>query len=374
MRENRAMGIVLPGHENRMMGALIDGRTIGSIPFGGRYRLIDFALSNMVHAGIWDVGVLTRDRYQSLMDHLGSGRDWDLARKGGGLSLLPPMVASSGSEAYRGEIESLVAYRRYIADTPARYVIMGGADLVCNIDVNQVIEAHVQSDADITVVYDVISDERDLGETSVVFSFDSGQRVVDVTVGAPWSGPCNRSLDLMVMEKERLLSLITELSSHNCYRISRDLLQARHKTLDIRGHLLEGYCVKIQNLESYYRANMQLLDPAIRASLFGGDHPILTRVHDEPPAKYGLSAKVRNSLLADGCIVEGEVENCVLFRGVKIGKGAVVRDSIIMQNTEIGARAQLSYVIADRRCFIKEERVLSGFSSYPVVIGRGSVV
>ena len=375
MRENKAMGIITYGGENRRMGALIDQRTVGSIPFGGRYRLIDFILSSMVHAGIWDVGVITRNKYESLMNHLGNGRDWDLARMTGGLTLLPPFVDNAGASSYRGQLESLSTYRRYIAERAARYVIMASADIVGSVELDELLERHIKTGADITVVYTNVNDSRDINEDSVVFSTDENDRITDVTIGASFAGSCKRYLGVMAIAKDLLLKLIEELVSHNLFSINRDLLLGQYRRLDIRAFEQNSdSCVKILDLDGYYRTSMRLLDTEFRHSIFNPASPVLTRVRNEVPVKYGLRSYVSNSLLADGCIVEGRVENSVLFRGVKVGKNAVVKNSIIMQDTEIGDGAALSYVIVDRRCQILEGRMLSGFESYPIVISKESVV
>lgn len=373
MRENKAMGLILPGDDLPMMGALIDNRTIGAVPFGGRYRLIDFVLSSFVHSGIWDVGVITRNKYESLMEHLGSGRDWDLARKGGGLTLLPPLVAGNGACAGQGEIRLLADYRRYIINQPARYVVVAHADLVGSVDFDELIRHHADSGADLTVAYNESANEDapSLSETRVALGIDGG-RVIDVSVGAAWSGPCNRWLGILVASKEKLLSLINDMNAHSRYSIARDLLQ--DSRLNIGAWRVEGYCRQVCSALSYYHVSMELLSPVLRKSLFGPANPVLTRVRDEIPVKYGLSASVKNSLVADGCIVGGKVENSILFRGVTVKKGAKISNCILMQNTVVEEGAALSYVIADRRCYIKQSRVLSGFESYPVVVGQESVV
>jgi glucose-1-phosphate adenylyltransferase len=376
VRENKAMGIVLPGGDQPMMGALIDNRTVGAVPFGGRYRLIDFILSSFVHAGIWDVGVITRNKYESLMEHLGSGRDWDLARKGGGLTLLPPLATSDTPCAGFGEIKLLADYRRYITNQPARYVVLAHTDLVGQVQLDHMIEYHAASGADVTVAYSSVNDEDDhtLSENRVVLGVDADGRVIDVSVGAAWQGPCNLWLGILVVSKEKLLSLIGDMNAHSRYSIARDLLQGGVGRLSIGGYRVDGYCRRIHSVLSYYRISMQLLDPALRRTLFDPARPVLTRVRDEVPVKYGLAASVKNSLVADGCTIDGEVENSILFRGAIIKKNAKISNCIIMQQTTVEEDAQLSYVIADRRCYIKQSRLLSGFASYPVVVGQESVV
>lgn len=374
MRENKAMGLILPSGDRPRMGALMDRRTVGAVPFGGRYRLIDFTLSNLVHAGIWDVGVITRNKYESLMDHLGNGRDWDLARKDGGLTLLPPFVSSHGSDAYLGEMQSLLDYRRYIAGQKAKYVILAHADLVGRIDIGAMIDQHIETGADMTVAYQTVTDQNALGENAVAFGFDEKEQVTDVTIGAPWSGPCCRYLGYLILSKDSLLRIINIMASHNRFTISRDLLLGGYSQMKMLGYRVDGYCKKVHDLQSYYQISMELLSPDIRRAVFPADAPVMTRVRDEVPARYAMDGRVKNSLVADGCIIEGEVENCILFRGVKVGKGVKLKNSIIMQNTIIEPEVSLSYVIADRRCYIKEGRILTGFESYPVVIARDSVV
>ncbi len=374
MRENKALGIILPGGDNEQMGVLIEKRTVGSIPFGGRYRMIDFILSGMVHAGIWDVGVITRNKYESLMDHLGNGSDWDLARKNGGLTLLPPFLHQSGSGAFRGEIESLATYQGYIRKCEAAYVVLANADIVTSFDLDAVIERHAQSGADLTIVANTVRSREDLGERALVLTADGDDHITDIAISPKWQGPCLRSLGVVVIEKNLLLRQIEDLYSHSRFSLIQDLIQGRCGDLDMRVYRLDGYCARVQNIVSYYKANMDLLNREVREELFRQYGPVLTRVRDEPPVKYGLEANISNSLVADGCIIEGTVEHSVIFRGVKIAKGAVVRNSIVMRGTEIGPNASLSYGIVDRNCLIQECRTLAGFETYPVVIGKNSVV
>lgn len=198
MRENQAMGIIMPGKNRPLLGALLDRRTVGAIPFGGRYRLIDFMLSNMVHSGIWNIGVITRNKYESLMEHLGSGRDWDLARKDGGLTLLPPMLNDPASAMARDSLYLLSDYRRFLTNQRARYIVIAYANLVGQIDFDTALEQHIDTGADITVLYNHIDDERELGDEAIVYGFDGEGRVNDVTIGrrlgtVPATVPSGRS-------------------------------------------------------------------------------------------------------------------------------------------------------------------------------------
>lgn len=374
MSDRRVMGILLHGRENRRMGVLMDNRTIGSIPFGGRYRLIDFMLSSMVNANISDIGVITRDKYASLTDHLGSGRDWDLARKTGGLLLLPPAVGESGLGAYRGELESLFGHRRFLESTSAQYVFLSTTDLVCNIDLSAVVASHISSGAEITVLVQKVECADEWQDDFVSVSAGDAGRIVDITVGAAFTRPCLRYLGAFIISKALLIETMDMLISKSRYTIVRDLLQGCRSLLDMRTYNVEDFCVKITGLKDYFETSMSLLDERVRARLFWPGRPVLTRVRDEAPAFYGLGASVGNSLVADGCQIEGRVENSVLFRNVRVGPNTVIKNCVLMQDTVISAGAELNYVIADRRCFINEGRVMAGFSGYPVAIEKFSVI
>lgn len=372
MREKRAMGIILPSGDCSLMGALMDDRTIGSVPFGGRYRLIDFVLSNMLHAGIGDIGVITRDKYRSLMDHLGNGRDWDLARKNGGLALLPPLLTQGFT--YTGEISSLWEHRSFVLASHAQYVVLASADLVGEVDVEAMLDSHLRSGVDITVACQAVSTQDELGENAVLLTLGENGQVLDVTINEQRSGPGSRYLGYLVMEKELLLSHISALCARSRFSVARDLLQGNVRNLSIKAWQVPGYCRHIHSLQSYYNASMALLDAQTRRKVFPAERPVLTRVRDEAPVKYGLNAIVKNSLIADGCTVDGELENCILFRGVSVARGAKLKNCIIMQNSVVDSNAQLTCVVADRRCYIKPDRLLAGYDSYPVVIGKDSVI
>ena len=372
MRDNKALGLILTEEHSHSLGALCDTRTTSSIPFGARYRLIDFMLTNMVYAGIWDVGVFTRNKYESLMNHLGNGSDWELSRKHGGLTLLPPFVSDSGTAAYRGEVEALITYKNYITDAYARYVVIADADIVGKVDIDDVISKHSESGANITVVCQKATTKSELGNNATVFSL-CGDKVVEVTIGARFKGECQKYMGIMVIEKATLLTYLEELSARNLYSIPRDLLQAGCKLMTINAVEISG-CVKIENLDDYYKTSMKLLDYEYRNSIFSAKEPVLTRVRDEVPVRYGADAVVKNSLVADGAVIEGTVENSIIFRKVKVNKGAVVKNCILMEGCQVDINTQLSYVIADRRCYIGGDRIITGLENYPVVLAKESIV
>lgn len=372
MAEHKIMGLIIASGHSEAMGELTAMRTIASLPVGGRYRLIDFTLSNMVNSGVRDVGIITRSNYQSLMDHLGSGREWDLARKIGGLVMLPPF-SRTGSGIYRGSLEAIAGVLPYVQSVKAKYVVVSDCNVMANIDLRRIIDFHIQREADITCLYrnsKLHGDNRDI----VTFGLAGDGRVTDTSIVPSGREEANIFLNTMIIERELLIKLVSEVSAHGGYSFSKDVLQGRVNSLRIYGYNQKEYAARIEDLSSYMQANMDLLDASVREQLYPRERPIYTKIRDEVPAKYGLSAQVSNSLVADGCIIEGQVENSVIFRGVKIGRGAVVRNSIVMQGCVIGENVSLDYIIADKNVTIRDNRKLAGYLTYPVCLPKDITV
>jgi glucose-1-phosphate adenylyltransferase len=359
---------------------------MGSVPFGARYRLIDFPLSNMVNSGISSVGVITKSNYQSLLDHLGAGGEWDLSRKTGGLRLLPPYGNSANSVAsgglYRGRLEALANVIRFIENAPVEYIVMSDCDVIANIDFKAVLDEHEKKGADITVVYGTGSYNAEELGTKTILNINQDNRVYDVLIrpepGAvdnaddDGNAVVNASMNMFVMGKEFLLDIVKQSASRNLYNFEVDIMQHRCKEFKIYGYKYDGYYSQIDSLISYHKANMELMNLENRTAVFNPDSPIYTKIRDEAPAKYGLRACVTNSLIADGCVIEGSVENCVLFRGVKIDKGAVVKNSIIMQDSVINKKCEMNYVIADKDVSVGSYRPLIGTQDYLVFVNKGA--
>ncbi len=365
----KVLGIIFANMHEEVVPELTRERTMGSVLFGGRYRLIDFTLSNMANSGVDEVGIVTKSNYQSLLDHIGSGREWDMARKNGGLHLLPPF-SNVTSGIYRGRLEALYGVSDFIKSSDAEYVIMSDCDVAATIDYNAVFEAHVKSGADITAVYASSNLTLESAAHSNVFGIDESGRVNNVMINPQISGECNVSLNIYVISKTLLMSMILDGAANGIYSFAKSILQARCGDYKIMGYKHEGYFSKITSVKTYYDANMALLCTENRKSLFNDEFPIYTKVLDNPPAKFDIGAKVKNSLIADGCIIEGTVENSILFRGARVGKGAVVRDSIIMQDTVIGKKCEISCVITDKAVNISDQKILGGSKNYPIYIGK----
>lgn len=367
------LGLVFANMHDTTLGDMTKNRTMGSVMFGGRYRLIDFPLSNMVNSGISEVGVITKSNYQSLLDHLGSAREWDLARKKGGLYILPPF-GNVESTLYRGRIDALYGAMSFIKHSRAKYVILSDCDVVTNIDYKPIVAAHIESGADITAVAHTGVYSSDDIKTSTVFNVDADKNVTSVLINPDISGTCTTSLNVFVMSMDFLIETVNDAMARGNVSFERNILQEKCRELKIKIYEYDNYFSKLNSPESYFKSNMALLEPENARKLFVPKRSIYTKVSDNAPVKYDLDSKVSNSLIADGCIIEGEVENSVLFRGVKVGKGAKVKNCILMQGTVVGDNAELSYLITDKNVSICENHILTSSPQYPMYVGKGASV
>lgn len=367
------LGLVFANMHDTTLDDMTKNRTMGSVMFGGRYRLIDFPLSNMVNSGISEVGVITKSNYQSLLDHLGSAREWDLARKKGGLYILPPF-GNVESTLYRGRIEALYGAMSFIKHSRAKYVILSDCDVVTNIDYKPIVAAHIESGADITAVAHTGVYSSDDIKTSTVFNVDADKNVTSVLINPDISGTCTTSLNVFVMSMDFLIETVNDAMARGNVSFERNILQEKCRELKIKIYEYDNYFSKLNSPESYFKSNMALLESENARKLFVPKRSIYTKVSDNAPVKYDLDSKVSNSLVADGCIIEGEVENSVLFRGVKVGKGAKVKNCILMQGTVVGDNAELNYLITDKNVSICENHILTSSPQYPMYVGKGASV
>ena len=365
-------GIIFAYRAAPELGELVSRRTAASLPFCGRYRLINFALSSMMNAGIRDVGVIMQRDYQSLLDHLGSGKPWDMSRKSRGLRILPPFGLPEYHKGnYSGTMEALIAVSAYVRDIPQKYVVLMLGDLVANIDLNPILERHIRSGAAITAIcssgspagvrHRFVTDENGFVTTALYDVKDSGEGYA--------------SLEAYVIDKDVLLDLMERCHARNFYRFHRDgigLFLAEGGRMDVAIH--EGYAEMVNSVEIYYRASKDMLDPAKRHEVFPPERPVRTKNHEGVSTYYGEQAVSRNSLVADNCIIEGELDNCTVFSGVRIAKGAKLRDCVIFRNCEIGEGADLSGVIADKDCRFAPGTVLTGSEKLPIVVPKGKSI
>lgn len=356
MKTNNILGIIFANSHDVLLKDLTDTRSMASVPFGARYRLVDFMLSNLTNAGVSKVGLVTKANYFSLMRHLGSGKPWDLDRKYGGLSIYPP-YSSGDAQVYKGRVEALYGIMECLLESEEEYVILCDTDVIANIDLKRVKKYHDEKSADITVVY--ASGKKPRGQHDVMsFGFDTDGRIVNVSFEE--SEACDYGLDVIVIKRELLIKLINEAYNAGSVSFSHGIIEPQHDKLRIYGYRHEGYVAVMDGIESYFKANAALLECCVRNDLFNSERPIYTNSKDDMPAKYGIESDVSNSLIADGCIIEGRVKNSILFRDVIVSAGAVVENCVLMEGTTIGAGCKLNYLITDRYATVTEDKKLDG--------------
>ena len=374
-----AAGLIFSNIHDTSIPEMTRMRTMASIPYGCRYRLIDFALSNMVNSGITNVGVIAHYNYQSLLDHIGTGKDWDLARRSGGIKILPPYITAYENRAagklYENRLEAVLGASNFITRCNADYIVLSDCDVILNIDLKKVIEDHIQSGAYITLVGKKLPATEVFESEVNVLTADESGRLIDLAVYKPENEAVNVSTNIMVISRKELQNIVSESIAHGYKSFTHDIILAQMASKLIRVYDFEGWGAHISSLEGYFKSSMELLNAEIRQDLFGGrDNRIYTKIRNSAPTKYTGNAKVKNSLIADGCVIDGTVENCILFRGVRVGKGTVIRNCILLQDTYVGDNVSLNCVITDKNAMIKDGRTLSGHETMPFFIGKGQTV
>lgn len=367
------LGLIFANMHEQTLPELTKARAMASVPFGSKYRLIDFPLSSMVNSGITQVGIITKQNYYSLMNHLGMGSEWDLARKTGGLHILPP-YGREGSGMYRGRMEALSGALEFIQESNTEYVVMADSNVIANMDIKPIIDFHDKNGADITCVYGRGAYTAERAAVQTVLCINEDNTVYDVLARPAMSGEMNVALNIYVMRRRFLEDIIRESLCRSLYSFETDILQHKLHDYKIMGYKYEGYFEIIDSMKTYYKATMDIKNRDICREVFSLKKPIYTKVRDVAPAKYGIDCSVKDSLIADGCIIEGTVENSVLFRGVKVGKGAVIKNSIVMQGAVIEEKASFIDAIADKEVTITKNRAITGTIDYPVYITKGAVV
>ena len=378
VNNKEALGVIFPNSYDGLVPELVKERLMGSIPFASRYRLVDFVISSMARAGIDNISLIARENYLSLMDHLGSGREWDLARKNGGLNIIPP-YAQKEIKVYNGRVEALESIKSFLVEQKEKYVVMSDANIAANINFADIINKHKKSGADVTVVYckqEIPENyKKPLGTNhDLYYTLDlDGNRVKQLFVNSKRDGEVNFSMNIYVIERELLIRLIDEAYVLGFTCFERDVIAPQIDMLDVQAYCYEGYVAHIHDMKSYFDENMKLLEEENLKGLFGPGQ-IYTKIRDDNPTRYIKGAKVSNVMAADGCVIEGEVENSVLFRGVKIAKGAKVKNCVLMQDTVVGENASLEYVITDKDVTITSGKALAGTDSFQVFVAKNQTV
>jgi glucose-1-phosphate adenylyltransferase len=370
---NNVMAIINNALDESFLDKLTGHRSLASVPFGARYRLIDFPLSNLVNSGVTNVGLLLQTKYRSLMDHIGFGKAWDLDRKRNGLFILPPAHIYQGNRAYKGDLQNFASNIDYINRSNQEYVIIGSPNVVANIDYRDAFKYHTENDNDITIIYRELDVFR-RDTTYTVINTDDNDRIIDMKVDPKKNFYKKISLQRYIMKKELLLDIIDECISKGEWDFVKNAIIGNLDKLKVYGYPFRSYASVINSINGYYKSNLELLKPNVWQDLFLKNGPIYTKPKDEAPTAYKNGVNARNILAANGCSIKGEVKNSVLFRGVKVHPGAVIKNSVIMQKSKIGENAYLENVILDKGVQITANKSLKGDTNLPMIIAKNTIV
>lgn len=373
MLTNNTMGLIFANMHDSVLGELTAHRSMASLPVAGRYRMIDFALSSFVNAGITKVGVIAKSNYQSLLDHLESGRSWDMSRKNNGLIIFPPRSYYDSPAVYHGRISALKNIRDYLVESTESYVLMTDCDFICSTDYKEIIEYHKSSGADITVICSDNCNIPDGEDDTSCVKFDETGRITYFSYGKMQPG-CIAGVDAFIFNRDLLISILDDASQMGLTILERDVIPELVKKYTVKAFLVRGFIRRINSIRDYYDVSMELVERDTIRSLFSSKHPVYTKVRDEAPVRYGINCSVKNSSITDGCIIEGKVENCLLFRSVYVKKGAKLKNCVIMQDSVIGENADLECVITDKTVTVCDNISLRGTAIKPLLIPKKSKI
>jgi glucose-1-phosphate adenylyltransferase len=367
------IGVINLGKPHSMLDDLTRNRSIASVPFGGRYRLIDFTLSNMANTGISKVAVFTLNKSRSLMDHLGSGKEWQLDRKIGGLFMLPPAITFPTAD-YKGDLQNFYGHIDYFKRSKEEYVIVCRSHIVCNVNYTEALQFHIDSEADITMLYSTLDPDTVDLSNCYQLEVDQHHRVQQMSDNADEINNGNVYMETFIINRTLLIEMIEHCAEEGQFDLTKHVIAQNIDTFHVHAYQHAGHLSIINSTMSYYNQSMRLLNPDVWKGLFFQPGLVYTKIKDEPPSKYIETADVNNSLIANGCIVQGRVENSILFRGVKVAKGATIRNSIVMQECEVGEGAVIENMILDKEVCIQRGQTLLGNASEPVVITKRSII
>lgn len=342
----KAIGIILAGGNNKMMKELSNKRAIAAMPMAGSYRSVDFALSNMSNSHIKKVAVMTQYNARSLNEHLSSSKWWDFGRKQGGLFVLTPTMSADNGFWYRGTADCLYQNLDYLKSSHEPYVVIASGDGIYKLDYNKVLEYHIEKKADITVVVKKLDKGEDASRFGVV-SLDDDGRITSFEEKPIATNYNTVSTGVYVIRRRQLIELIEKAAAEDRYDFVQDILVRYKNVKKIYGYKLDSYWSNIATVESYYKTNMDFLKKDVRDYFFKEYPDVYTKVDDFPPAKYNFGAEVKNSLVASGCIVNGKIENSVVFKKAYIGNNCTIKNSIILNDVYIGDNSHIENCIVE---------------------------
>ncbi|SDO13420.1 glucose-1-phosphate adenylyltransferase subunit GlgD [Alkalicoccus daliensis] len=367
---NTLMGLINIEHEHDFLEELTYFRCGAATPFAGRYRLIDFSLSNMVKSGVEEVGIFTNHKYRSLMDHVRSGGAWELARRRGGLFILPPDW-NDPTDISRGDLRHFHNNRDYFHRSKSDHVLICGSQYISNTSYDSAFKHHLDTDADVTLIKVQIDENKPEHMSQLRVEQDEEGRVTNLTND---QNNHNVFTSVYIIKKEVLMNLVDQCIAFHKDNFFFHGVKENIEELKVEAYQYDGYFAFVNSVESFFRNNMNLLNPKAYKELFFTNEFVQTKVSNEPPVKYRTTAEVTDSLLANGCVIDGDVHNSLLFRGVKVGKGAVVKNSIIMQRCIIEEDVHLENVILDKDVHISSGQTFIGSSEKPYVVAKRQVI
>ncbi len=366
-----AMGIILTDGEGTALSELSEVRTMAALPIGGRYRLIDFVLSGMANSGITNVVVAPKCKYASLLEHLGAGSPWDLQRENDGLCTMPPYAGGERKRGDMGEMDVLTGLLPYLKKSRPGYVVLAKASTVLNITFGAALAFHKEKEADVTVLCHAGG-----GDSSrfLVAETEKDGRVKELLLYPHHAESQNFGMDMYIFTKSVLIELLEGATERGACSFLRDILMQNQKNLRMYAFLYEGYVRHIDSTAAYFACNMEMLGEEVQTALFGQETPIFTKVKNRVPTRYGEGALIHTCLVADGCLLEGSAENCIFFRGAKLGRRAHIKNCIVMEKTCIDVGCRAENVIFDKAALLREGRTLRGTEEHPVVIRKGAII
>lgn len=370
---NKLSGIIFSNIYDGALGELTAQRTVASLPFGGRYRQIDFVLSSMVNSGITSVGVITKYNYQSLMDHLGSCEEWDLNSKTGGLYIIPPF-ASGRSDIYHGKLEALYTALNFLELQTSEYIVLSDTITICNIDYRKVLDNHIASGKDVTAI--AYPPRHNSNNYPVVYELDKDNSAKKITITSNANENSLVGVGMFIMKREALIEVVKESISLGLYHFEKDFLQKyfNEGKITVNVYEFEGVILRNRDIATYLKNNILLTDENIRNGLHRPSAPIYTKVRDEIPTYYGETSEVDECIVADGCRIFGKIKNSVLFRDVTVEENVEIVGSIVMQGSEIKKGAYIENAIIDKNVTITEGTRLIGVPNNPIIIKKGETV
>lgn len=369
---NNIMSIIFASDNESKLNELTLHRTTASLPFCGRYRFIDFTLSNLVNSQITTIGIVTKNNYSSLMDHIRMGRDWDLNRKNSGIAVFPPYSSNTARSVFKGKIEAIYGILDYVEKAGEDYIVLTNSNIAANLDFDSVYDFHIKKGSDITVL--TYKAQPTTSRRMLIEKNKDGRIIGTKITQNAVEEDFEMGLNIYLLKKSLLIDLIVDSYERGGTDFEKNIIQQKLDDLKIFAYETEGHTAIIDDVKSYYTESMKILDSDIRNDLFDRCGKIFTKVKDSVPTKYGENVKVKNSLIADGCEIYGKVENSILFRGVVVEEGAEIINSIVMENGRIMKNARLGYTITDKDVTITSGKSISGYETYPLVIVKNKTI